>query len=356
MNVAKLLRFASETRVDSIMSWPSSVLLTSRWIRRILCALAVLVSWAFMYSISPIAPLPFASLQWLEALVMIVTLLLLRRSVRRVTSLPDAYLDELEIANRDWAFRMGYLVVRRIGLFVSLALVGILLAAWFANGAKSIFEAGWGISTGKDAWINMFVFAADAIQHFFASEPVTAAAKLMGLLTYVAYSFPIILLAWRSSNSLVEPIDLASWPEDFARYSRSYFKRLLTFGILVGAFWLLVATRSEIVIFCLFVAIAFGIYVFFWGLAIQIEMLLKLRSVHNSPKAASQLKRLRWFVIAATVVALPIPLIPAFGNYLYLNSIALFMPIVLGLILVILHVVSFSSTLRLPGNQIRPGE
>lgn len=344
MNVSKLMRFTRESRIESLLSWPPSVLLTSPWIRRILCALAVVSSWVFMIAISPFKIKAFEALLVPATLIMLVSLLLLRRSVRRVTSLPEEHLDELEIANRDWAFRMGYLVVRRIGLFVSLALIGLLLAAWFPVGSKSIFEADWGIYAGEDPSTNVFVFAADSIRQYFASEPVTAAAKLMGLLTYVAYSFPIILLAWRSSSAPAEPVNMASWPEDFARYSRSYFKRLFSFGVVFGVFWLLVALRSEWVIFSLFVAIAVGLYVFFWGLAIQIEMLMKLRTIRSSAKAARLFVRLRWFVVVTTLVAIPIPSLFTFSNGLNLRAYV-YLPLILGLILVVLHSTSYAGTL-----------
>jgi len=125
-------------RVERILEAKQSRLLTSPWMRRTLSLVAIISSYAVMATL--LIPTPYTisktnriyndyeaiqgnwiyevrdTTQGFAILLLIWSFFLLRISMRRVTLLPNEYLDELQITNRDWAFKSGYLVVRRIGL------------------------------------------------------------------------------------------------------------------------------------------------------------------------------------------------------------------------------------------------
>jgi hypothetical protein len=128
--------------------------------------------------------------QGLALLLLIWSFILLRISMRRVTLLPNEYLDELQITNRDWAYKNGYLVVRRIGLGVTIFFAFL---ATFGNQMTS-FSAGNGPVV--KGWRAFERYLTD----LSVVDPFSFYFKAFLLLTFVAYSFPIILLAWREAR------------------------------------------------------------------------------------------------------------------------------------------------------------
>ena len=199
-------------RVERILEAKQSRLLTSPWMRRTLSLVAIISSYAVMATL--LIPTPYTisktnriyndyeaiqgnwiyevrdTTQGFAILLLIWSFFLLRISMRRVTLLPNEYLDELQLTNRDWAFKSGYLVVRRIGL--GIAIIFAFLAT-FGNEMVS-FSAGNGPTV--KAWRAFERYLSD----LSTADPFGFYFKAFLLLAFVAYSFPIILLAWREAR------------------------------------------------------------------------------------------------------------------------------------------------------------
>jgi hypothetical protein len=275
-----------ESRIDEILNKPLSGFIVSKGFRRFLCIVAVFFSYAFLANLLVPNPscwgqcrpgdfpvLPFMIIRSLGSYApaaMMISFLLLRRSMRRVTSLPDAYLDERERANRDWAFSRGYLVVRRIGLAVSIVFL-IITAMGVSSGGGKYGPEEKGVEIVRALNSYLVSLTADAI-HFYAA--------VVALLTYVAYSFPLILVAWRESSVKVDqaPAKLAQTMATPAEFATKYFRRLLGLGIPFAALVLaLIAVRttpgigtgliSGLQYFSGFIYIAFFYGIFLWVLA-----------------------------------------------------------------------------------------
>ena len=204
-------------RLAKIIAEPNVGFLDQSWAKRGLSITAVMASWAYLISLYPVetnnlwglsAP---QTIQFCAAILMGVSYVLLRRSLRRVNSLPDELLDERQIADRDWAFKSGYLVVRRIGLGVFGASVLIYLYS-------RLFQADLALTLGR------------VVQSYFSRDAFASSLILVALLTYVAYSFPLILLAWREArhvdNDRIKTEELANWQPIFASAAKVYFRRL----------------------------------------------------------------------------------------------------------------------------------
>ena len=225
-----------ESRIDEILNKPQSGFIVSKGFRRFLCIVAVFFSYAYLANLLVPNPscwgncrpgdfpvIPFAIIRilgsWAPA-SLAISLLLLRRSMRRVTSLPDAYLDERERANRDWAFSRGYLVVRRIGLAVSVVFL-------------TTTAMGYSPFTGKYAHVEKSVEIVRALNKYLnsltADDAIGFYASVVALLTFVAYSFPLILVAWRESRVKVEhtPAKVSQAMVDPAKFATKYFRRIL---------------------------------------------------------------------------------------------------------------------------------
>ena len=248
-----LIASMRRSRIERILGNPPRGMLITGAFRKLLCIAAVLFSYiyfAFMLiprldcskshcmtvtnpSAAQIWQLIFYVIFSLLALwalpIMLGAFLLLRRSMSRVTSLPDEYLDEREIANRDWAFRTGYIVVRRIGLGVAMVLAFLSALGYYPGG-------GW--SNTKSQAV-LFVEQIGAyVNALITNSPVTFFAQLIALLTYVAYSFLLVLLAWRESkveqSEPIQPTYLQ--PVKSTNLSRRYFIKIVVFlAVLIGA-------------------------------------------------------------------------------------------------------------------------
>lgn len=211
-------------KVERLLSSPPSGFLISRGFRRFLCVVAVVFSYLFFFSllvpISNIAsgisgPHKVVTINDLEAtqrfwlgiaafvgwaanlapVVLLAAFILLRNPMRRVTSLPDEYLDEREIANRDWAFKTGFVVIRRVGFGIATILLTIKVTAF--NPSIVLDRGGNRIRTGIKATVHNF-------ENYLVSLTTQGAINFyfnfFAILTYVAFSFPLILLAWRESK------------------------------------------------------------------------------------------------------------------------------------------------------------
>jgi hypothetical protein len=212
MTKPSLLAEITTARVERILHAKQSRVLTSPWMRRTLSLVAIISSYLVMASL--LIPTPYTiskknriyadydaiegnwlyefrdTTQGLALLALIWSFILLRISMRRVTLLPNEFLDELQITNRDWAFKNGYLVVRRIGLGVAIFFAFL---ATFGNQMTS-FSAGNGPVV--KGWRAFERYLTD----LSVVDPFTFYFKAFLLLTFVAYSFPIILLAWREAR------------------------------------------------------------------------------------------------------------------------------------------------------------
>jgi hypothetical protein len=214
-------------------------------------------------------------------LILLTCLLLLRSSMRRITSLPDEYLDELEIVNRDWAFKTGYLVIRRVGL--ALTVIGFTtLFILYATRPRT-----WEWPSPKHPLQGI----EDALANYFGG--LTAGGsfvfyfQVIALLTYVAYAFPIILLAWRESkfNEPLPKVENLVFKEAPA-FAKAYLKRVL---IVVGGFiasicigWFVPYTlMNGLAFMAIFVTAWFGIYVYIWS-SIKTGSIIRATKVKTS--------------------------------------------------------------------------
>jgi len=245
-----------------------------------------------------------AYVRFLSPVILLVVFLLLRRSMRRVTSLPDQYLDEREIANRDWAFKTGYLVVRRIGFGAAIVFFVINVMGFTPGRGK--------YSPQEDS-----VIAVDNFNKYLISlvsnNAVGFVFTMVALLTYVAYSFPLILVAWRESKfsePIPKPVVMMD-PEGPAKLARQYFRRiivivsflvayiLITFsGFFVHAFgnWL---TFQGGLFYMIFAFVFYAMYVYIWGSIKTVGVLNQTRrNKYNEGKdSAAALGALIFFVI-----------------------------------------------------------
>jgi len=236
-------------RIDRILAAKQSRVLTSPWMRRTLSLVAIISSYAVLATL--LIPTPYTisktnriypdselmdknwiydvrdTTQGLALLLLIWSFVLLRISMRRVTLLPNEYLDELQITNRDWAFKTGYLVVRRIGLGVAIAFGFLAFVAPQLSG----FSAGYG-PTPK---------AFRAFERYFSDlsteDPLGFYFKAFLLLAFVAYSFPLILLAWREARfpESVPEVVVNKTLTTEERKAKFYFRTLKWMGYFVGA-------------------------------------------------------------------------------------------------------------------------
>jgi hypothetical protein len=323
-----LLASMRRSRIERILSSPPRGVFITGAFRKLLCITAVLFSYIyFAFMLIPRADCTkshcqtiteptlaqiwfliaygiFALLALWALPIMLGSFLLLRRSMRRITSLPDQYLDEREIANRDWAFRTGYLVVRRIGLGAAV-LLAILSALGFYPGP------GW--ASGKSQSV-LFVEQINAyVNSLVTDDPVGFFAQLIALLTYVAYSFPLILLAWRESKvehpEPIQPIQqiIPSAPKRI-NLARTYFVKVALFlavlivgvaiqflGVLLPSLgtWLIF---SPALFYLIFAWAGYGVYVFIWASRNSLKFLKQQKSLGNRSTEAT----LAWLFFVVT--------------------------------------------------------
>lgn len=327
-------------RIDHLLNWPTSRILSNRWIKRILAVAAVTSSWSYLILLTPglfrgiDSPVPY---QMLSALIMVSSFMLLRQSVKRITALPDEYLDEREIENRDWAYRLGYLVVRRIGLFATVGLIVFSILIKFGSYSVTIDS----VTDFPDSpWRGVYQESSDFIRAYFALTPLENILMIMILLTYVAYSFPVILLAWREAR--MQPITqpLTGWEDALRRYSKGYFARLIRIVWLfpISSFFV-IGHPQDFWFNLILLTQLYAIYAFLWAVFIQFEVLEKLKPFVTENSVLSKQRRALQ-VMAYAVVVVPITgVISAVLVGLYqVNPYV----IVATLVLFVLQVVSFT--------------
>jgi hypothetical protein len=381
-------------KIERLLSTPPSGFLVSKGFRRFLCVVAVVFSYFYLFTILvPVQRLVdehirdgkgvinldkldstqsflwelASTINWvtyLTPLILLVSFLLLRTSMRRITSLPDEYLDELEIVNRDWAFKTGYLVVRRLGL----AVTAVFLALWALSfSTNHDYDAeGNPIRTGLETVIFNFdrylsgLTSTGSINFYFNS---------IALLTFVAYSFPLILLAWRESK-FPEPMPELKKVLPLGATSliaRKYFRRV---GIVAFAFIGYVSIQflamylsaehslnqlSDFLIysgwlfFFLFIAVPYAMFVYIWASIKTVEILKTARqnNYNQGKNAGAAIGALVFFVVTQLLgISIPI-LFSQVGNLSSGGGSPILAIFALGLAMIPTQVVSFIFIRRL---------
>ena len=356
MNSPKtILKNMRRARVERLLSSPPSGWLVSKGFRRFLCVIAVVFSYTYLFTLlvpsvnlamfvygdgkDPInldeldsyksflwsLSLTIGWLNTLSPLILIAAFLLLRNSMRRVTSLPDEYLDELEIANRDWAFKTGYLVIRRIGLSVAGAFFILKILAF--NPSINLDDDGNRIREGLEASLY-------AVESYLASLTAYGSFNfyftVIALMTYVAYTFPLILLAWRESKfpeaipTLKKVIPLGTT----RLIARKYFRRAALIGfsfigwalVQVLAIYLAVSfdfpyisnflTYSGVLFFYLFILVPYAMFVYIWASIKTVEILKAARqNNYNQGKYAGAAIGAMVFFVITQLLGISIPIL-----------------------------------------------
>ena len=310
-------------RIERILSTPPTGLMISSGFRRFLSITAVVVSylylatllvpmeklWAAAFSEDMPASLNdldgtqmvllfvlgvFGYVKFYGPTILLVTFLLLRRSMRRVTSLPDEYLDEREMANRDWAFRTGYLVIRRVGL--ALAAIFFFINALGYSPVSGEFskqeDTVLAVKAFNEYLISLTSANTDPELGLTPNNAVIFYAHIIALLAYVAYSFPLILLAWREAKvkdvvpqPVSQPVTRKSKP-----FAKTYFRRIfILLALIVGLVLIQLAGIVLIpalgnwmlftggFIFSIIGIVAYGLYIYIWASVKTASVLLQAR-------------------------------------------------------------------------------
>ena len=311
------------------------------WTKRILAGLVVVGSWLYFINLLPIKgeiyyPDPF---RWFaDFLLGPITLLvfgLLRASVIRSAALPDEYLDEREIANRDWAYRLGYLVVRRLGLGLVIAILAFMLAMniW----ADPSLGGEW---KGPDMSADGFQYlrsVANYIKVFFATSALEHLLTLLALLTFTAYSFPVILLAWKDSNQYEPQDDKNDW-QSIELISKLYFRKLKQIGLGLVLFLAILAISSKWAWNVFFALLFYAVYVFSWSMAKQLEVLFMVKSSERK----NRFKDLLQLSVAVSLLGASIPTSMLWAMANQNTSWILFYALGAGFLVLLLQATSFA--------------
>ncbi len=271
---------SKEKRIQRILNEPLTGLLARARTKQVLAAIAVVSSWVYLFTLNPgneHRPLDGAAtyqLHLIAGFLMVTSFILLRRSVRHITSVPDEYLDERQIANRNWAFSMGYLVVRRVGLALSVIFVGFIFCY---NVWNQFYYSTVPAASPIDPRASMFYNGAlHFVYSFFGDDLLASTGDIVLLLTYVAYSFPIILLAWREAKSFdaeeVAEIENRQWATLLLRIARGYNLRIIWVGVgvlLMLASPLLALKNASFETYLIFGTLLYALYVYAWGMLQQ---------------------------------------------------------------------------------------
>jgi len=129
---------------------------------------------------------------------MLLLFLALRHALREITAPNASELDEMQLELRDEAYQLGYLVVRRVGLGVSIAgalllpMLKLMLAlGLFSKDHSRLTSTNFGFITDTKA-------ARDYVQLYFSGENLLQVGYgLVLVMTFAAYCFPLVILAWR---------------------------------------------------------------------------------------------------------------------------------------------------------------
>ncbi len=354
-------------RIQKVLSAPTNRVLDEPVVKRILSIITI--ASAYIYLAALLIPYSNKSFLLIKLMFvagglpwwMIVSFILLRSSMRRITSLPDEYLDEREIGLRDSSFKLGYLVVRRLGLALSALVVLEVAATWvvyyltpMSYTYNPVHEVTWYEAAIKA--INEYV------TDVLGEAPVLTLGSLVILLTYVAYSFPLIILAWRDARNKREIVELPS-PEvkidslaqKFEKTSKVYFRLLIGVAISIPVAFLSVMLMFVLPIFGLLTvaAFAFGPFVYLWA---EIKLIIAIFSLKfqnlNLPRR-KQLTRLASFASISGAVV-PVSFVVAIFNNQNAGP-SFWVAIAGGFAAVGCHVAAFIS-LRLASVELTSGE
>ncbi len=254
--------------------------------------------------------------QGLALLFLIWSFILLRISMRRVNLLPNEYLDERQIANRDWAFKAGYLVVRRIGFAVAL------LFAFLAVFGNEMAQSTAGYSTTAKSFRALERYLSDLSME----DPFGFYFRGFLLLAFVAYSFPLILLAWREAR-FPEPVPEVREPKVLNPRETSakfYYKAINWMGIFVSVgasmyispalFMFTGPLIYLILVLFVYVVIPGALVLFAWA---SITTAKGIRAARKVGLATDQNKR--WANISTAFLALTLFIGIAVGTIMYIG-------------------------------------
>ena len=209
----------------------------SRWWLRALVVGSVVSSWSyfllsiakwdkgFAYESDGYAP-------W-ALIVMLICYFGLRKAMLRIATAPAGSLDERDLELRNDAFRMAYLVIRRVGL----GIVVVLSATLYVTGTlyrDYFFRTGGNVADFPK--VDGPTLISDALVDLFDSNRgVWIVSAVLITLTYCAYSFPLVILGWRQSrkqtvrvSGLPEYVDFADWSNAMKKVTKNYMVLMLT--------------------------------------------------------------------------------------------------------------------------------
>jgi hypothetical protein len=290
--------------------------------------------------------------------ILLTCLLLLRSSMRRITSLPDEYLDELEIVNRDWAFKTGYLVIRRVGLV--LTVIGFTtLFTLYATTPRT-----WEWPSPKHPLQGV----EDALASYFGGLTQGGSLafyfQVVALLTYVAYAFPIILLAWRESkfNEPLPKIENQALKEAPV-FAKAYLKRVLIVvsgflaSICIGAF-VPYAFLNGLAIMAIILTAWFGLYVYIWSSIKTVEIIKSIKAKTSLSTLALTffvITQFLGFALATFFVLITFVIHRQWNGYSSLNPIVVIL--ILGILMIPAQAISVSFASKLSKvNQLQSSE
>ena len=344
-----------QARIERILNEPLTGPLARARTKKILAVLAVASSWVYFFTLAPgnyielTFPGSYLMVRVLASIAMLTAFVLLRKSVRHITSVPAEYLDERQLSNRDWAYSAGYLVVRRVGLLLSIAFAGFMVMYTVWN---QFYYAT--VPTGSPvdpAAVAIYRNAVDYFKAYFAIDPLQASGSILLLLTYVAYSFPIILLAWRDAKSydqseLLE-VELSQWLAILTRSYKGYFQRVT--WILGGVFLTFVSIYTMILasmsmgFWLLFGTVFYALYVYAWGMFQQWEAVKLLGLRTDIPELAKPKKVLFALFVALSLIGTSILFVIIAAEAAQpFTAFWLGYAFYAGLVLLVLHLVSFA--------------
>lgn len=356
--VFELIEGIRTLRLQGVADEVSVGFLERAWAKRFASIVAVVSSWAFLLSLYVSAALhgELVSLGYavnaFSIPLMAISFAMLRRSARRVNSLPDEMLDERQIQDRDWAYKMGYLVVRRIGLTLAILGAAASLIVWYNQDATAYaFDTDFGTSNLGHIIVSIQTF----IEQFFFRNGILACFQLLGLLTYVAYSFPLILLAWREARYVdvqsIEELEQANYQAMARSAARRYFQRLrwLGYAVLVTALLLTVLNGTNgsggpLFFYVFYGSIFYGVWVYAFGMFNQASLIRILRNPALPEQAIAVGQSLyRKFIASSSIgiIMLVLFLIVINSNFWPISSVVVYGLFGGGIALLTLHMNAF---------------
>jgi hypothetical protein len=206
-----------------------------RWWMRALVVGSVVSSWS--YFLLSIAKWDKGFAYWGDGyapwalLVMLICYFGLRKALVRIATAPAGSLDERDLELRNDAFRMAYLVIRRIGLAIvvlssaTLYVTGTLYRDYFfrTSSPSADFPKVDGPSLISDALVDLFD----------SNRGVWIVSAVLITLTYCAYSFPLVILGWRQSRKQTVRVSGVPEYEDFAEWSNAMKKVTKNYMVLM---------------------------------------------------------------------------------------------------------------------------